>query len=391
MKYGQSKWCYKCGGAKMNIGGESKDQPINNTSTTPDKFLSAIRNREGIYGTKEGGSFLRTWMDTDDGKQIFKQMGVTPVYGPANSILGWGKGDFFLTNPDDNSRANVNKADLDMINNPKELKKYLLMRGFKPVNSEGELSIFKKGGGFGSVKQYRNLDQLPFFQGGGQLPIMQKAGYSPYYTGQQYNDIPLPQEEVDKQRRALEMKSDWETFNPNMVYENRNGLGNVQSPQADSDYQVQQSFDKSTQNLLGKGRRFDDNANLKNRRFNAMGIGNMINYGIAGFAGMADRNMQQQYVSRMQNNPLSGILPFNDMRSDNVEYGYNTMQKGGIANAVYIGENPFLDLFKNGGMIKRKDGSYSKRGLWDNIRANKGSGKKPTKEMIEQERKIKNK
>lgn len=42
-------------------------------------------------------------------------------------------------------------------------------------------------------------------------------------------------------------------------------------------------------------------------------------------------------------------------------------------------------------MIKRKDGSYSKRGLWDNIRANKGSGKKPTKEMLEQERKIKKK
>jgi len=42
-------------------------------------------------------------------------------------------------------------------------------------------------------------------------------------------------------------------------------------------------------------------------------------------------------------------------------------------------------------MIKRKDGSYSKRGLWDNIRANKGSGKKPTAEMLKQERKIKNK
>jgi len=26
-------------------------------------------------------------------------------------------------------------------------------------------------------------------------------------------------------------------------------------------------------------------------------------------------------------------------------------------------------------MIKRKDGSVSQRGLWDNIRANKGSGK----------------
>jgi len=48
--------------------------------------------------------------------------------------------------------------------------------------------------------------------------------------------------------------------------------------------------------------------------------------------------------------------------------------------------------YKDGGkkeMIKRKDGSYSERGLWDNIRANKGSGKKPTKEMLEQERKIK--
>ena len=40
-------------------------------------------------------------------------------------------------------------------------------------------------------------------------------------------------------------------------------------------------------------------------------------------------------------------------------------------------------------MIKRADGSYSQRGLWDNIRANKGSGKKPTSAMLKQERKIK--
>jgi len=44
---------------------------------------------------------------------------------------------------------------------------------------------------------------------------------------------------------------------------------------------------------------------------------------------------------------------------------------------------------KAGGMIKRADGSFSKRGLWDNIRANKGSGKKPTKQMLVQEKKIK--
>jgi len=42
-------------------------------------------------------------------------------------------------------------------------------------------------------------------------------------------------------------------------------------------------------------------------------------------------------------------------------------------------------------MIKRKDGSVSQKGLWDNIRANKGSGKAPTKEMLKQEKKIKSK
>ena len=40
-------------------------------------------------------------------------------------------------------------------------------------------------------------------------------------------------------------------------------------------------------------------------------------------------------------------------------------------------------------MIKRKDGSTSQHGLWDSIRAAKGSGKKPTAAMLKQERKIK--
>ena len=57
--------------------------------------------------------------------------------------------------------------------------------------------------------------------------------------------------------------------------------------------------------------------------------------------------------------------------------------------ASYVDEYPMMA--KGGEMIRRADGSYSKRGLWDNIRANKGSGKKPTKQMLEQERKIKSK
>jgi hypothetical protein len=54
-------------------------------------------------------------------------------------------------------------------------------------------------------------------------------------------------------------------------------------------------------------------------------------------------------------------------------------------------EAPFIEqkMAQGGKMIKRADGSYSKRGLWDNIRANRGSGRKPTKQMLEQEAKIK--
>jgi hypothetical protein len=40
-------------------------------------------------------------------------------------------------------------------------------------------------------------------------------------------------------------------------------------------------------------------------------------------------------------------------------------------------------------MIKRADGTKSPHGLWDSIRENKGSGKKPTKQMLAQEKKIK--
>lgn len=54
------------------------------------------------------------------------------------------------------------------------------------------------------------------------------------------------------------------------------------------------------------------------------------------------------------------------------------MMYGGMHDNMYV----------SGGMIRRADGSYSKRGLWDNIRANKGSGKKPSKEMLDQEKKI---
>jgi hypothetical protein len=60
------------------------------------------------------------------------------------------------------------------------------------------------------------------------------------------------------------------------------------------------------------------------------------------------------------------------------------IQTAGLINHFV---NGIVDMAKQ--MIKRADGSVSQRGLWDNLRAAKGSGKKPTAQMLKQEKKIK--
>jgi hypothetical protein len=76
-------------------------------------------------------------------------------------------------------------------------------------------------------------------------------------------------------------------------------------------------------------------------------------------------------------------------------YGYGYEMGGYIPDyqmayggAADYAEDEYSMMAKGGEMIRRADGSYSRRGLWDNIRANKGSGKKPTKQMLAQEKKI---
>ena len=59
------------------------------------------------------------------------------------------------------------------------------------------------------------------------------------------------------------------------------------------------------------------------------------------------------------------------------------------SNTTFDANNPDIRFDEGGELIKRADGNYSRRGLWDNIRDNAGSGKKPTKQMLEQEAKIK--
>lgn len=87
-------------------------------------------------------------------------------------------------------------------------------------------------------------------------------------------------------------------------------------------------------------------------------------------------------------------VPYPVYGQDETGYGQLMMPGGEYSfpgKTIY--EKP-LDMFNyemayGGQMIRRADGSYSQRGLWDNIRANRGSGKKPTKQMLEQEQKIK--
>lgn len=69
--------------------------------------------------------------------------------------------------------------------------------------------------------------------------------------------------------------------------------------------------------------------------------------------------------------PSIAINKFKKMESEKYKKGGTVKAKGGKK------------------MMKRADGSVSPRGLWDNIRAAKGSGKKPTAAMLKQERKIK--
>ena len=82
--------------------------------------------------------------------------------------------------------------------------------------------------------------------------------------------------------------------------------------------------------------------------------------------------------------------------------GNKRMQKeNATRDSIYNAQKKELQKDKKGGvikktkakngkqMLKRADGSVSQRGLWDNIRANKGSGKKPTAAMLKQEKKIK--
>ena len=121
----------------------------------------------------------------------------------------------------------------------------------------------------------------------------------------------------------------------------------------------------------------------------------------------ASKKKAQDGLRTGQYKRLGRIDEKNPARAERVADRMNTratrVSRGkDIASPSFYRDNPMMNMklsldefrfkkekMKAGGMLKRADGSYSKRGLWDNIRANKGSGKKPTAAMLKQEKKIK--
>jgi hypothetical protein len=111
----------------------------------------------------------------------------------------------------------------------------------------------------------------------------------------------------------------------------------------------------------------------------------------------------QQFAQMNQVNPEQILQQLQKMSAEDQQKAFEQMiqavqqgasqqqQQPDMAQAAMAYGGYTTGMFAGGGeMIRRADGSYSKRGLWDNVRANKGSGKKPTPEMLKQEKKIRN-
>jgi len=86
-------------------------------------------------------------------------------------------------------------------------------------------------------------------------------------------------------------------------------------------------------------------------------------------------NNNIDYVNKVDNFLKQGIFKAETSPKKN--------HLGKLKNEDVAGLKKMLKVSKNGGMIKRADGSYSQRGLWDNIRDNADGGQVSSWEIIE--------
>jgi hypothetical protein len=101
------------------------------------------------------------------------------------------------------------------------------------------------------------------------------------------------------------------------------------------------------------------------------------------------KNKSQAYKSGQIENKTRTRLNAKSSNIDKKLYDLKNKIDQTVNNLFSYAEGTKSIKFKKKPMIKRADGSTSQQGLYDNIRKNKGSGKKPTPEMLKQEKKIK--
>lgn len=125
--------------------------------------------------------------------------------------------------------------------------------------------------------------------------------------------------------------------------------------------------------------RYSKNLNV-NANYNTGKFGNI---GVSGSAYKDEEGMPAYNAGVRYEVPISDKLNF--MLNADTSSFKNLKDNANVSAGLRFN-------FKEGGdMIRRADGSYSQRGMWDNIRDNIGSGKAPTREMLEQEKRINNK
>jgi hypothetical protein len=129
------------------------------------------------------------------------------------------------------------------------------------------------------------------------------------------------------------------------------------------------------------------NAQTENRRVNFQGASSLKD-----FKAQKEYNKAYDAYEEKQQieNSLTDAYSKGFRNGGFLASGYGSSLDEYYANGGHM-DYSMYDVFENGTyygkggqMIKRADGSYSQRGLWDNIRANKGSGKAPTEEMLAQ-------
>lgn len=282
-------------------------------------------------------------------------------------------------------RTNERKGKTHVVTGPDGTKKY-----FGDPNM-GERSKSKHGKDAFYARHAKNLKSNPYFRAyakatwanGGQTPDGCPPGYV-FYNGECV-EWTEPNYMETTGHGGYDPLTQTISSNPNIP---RHG---------DLDWMQHEKY-HHLQNITGD----DSGLGLLGQKPNPYVASDMA---IEGYYNRRDTELNNEIDNMISKNNMLQFIPREKLRygsapgfigADSLMYGRpGTLEGDARIYERSVRTNPDIiqePMRKNGGeMIKRADGSYSQRGLWDNIRANKGSGRKPTREMLEQERKLRKK